>query len=207
MTTTKAIIAKVKFAADLEIECLKLPDGSYGIGISQIASVFSFLNKNMSREVKALLGNDISFLKTKSELNSKDVNYITLPQFVSVCIQMLKKGNALAERLLEIHAEASFTSIISSAFGDKFTQEDLAEKVELRMVHKKTFPLMTRWFHSDGVKNYGMEVNRFKRAAGLPIKSVDLYSKYELFEANASERTYDKMRTRGMCHTEALALV
>jgi hypothetical protein len=204
MTTTKALIAKVKFAADLEIECLKLPDGSYGIGVSQITSVFSLPKNHATREVKALLGKDISLPQTTSELNSKKVNFVTLQQFVSVCRALDKKGNVIAGRLIEIHLEASFTSIVAGGFNDKFTQDDLAEQVELRMVHKKTFPLMTRWFHLDGVTNYGLEVNRFKRSAGLPIKSVDLYSKYELFEANASEHYYDKMRTRGMSHLEAL---
>jgi hypothetical protein len=207
MTTTKALVALVKFAADLEIECLKLPDGSYGISVSQIASVFQFPNKHLSRDLKALLGEGFQFPKTTSELNPKAVNYITLQQFVSVCIQMLKKGNLLAERLLQIHAEASFTSIVAGGFNDKFTQEDLAQKVEERQVHRKTFPLMTRWFHLDGVTSYGLAVNNFKRRAGLPIKSVDLYTAYELCEATASEKIYDKMRTRGMSHLEALNYV
>jgi hypothetical protein len=96
---------------------------------------------------------------------------------------------------------------VARGFNDKFTQDDVAELVENRMVHRKTFPLMTRWFHLDGVTNYGLAVNNFKRRAGLPIKSVDLYTKYELFEANAAERYYDKNRERGMSHEEALNLV
>jgi hypothetical protein len=206
----KARIAKVKFAADLEIECLMLPDGSFGIGVSQIASVFSFLNHNLSRDVKALLGDSFQFLKTTSELNPKVINYITLQQFVSVCRALDKKGNELAGRLIEIHLEASFTSIVCSAFGVKFTQDDLIKKVEFRSVHLKGYhPKFTRWLKQDGVTGmeYGVRCNELKRKVGLPLLPVDDYDKDELAKMNLAEAMYDRLRCKGLNHEDAFDLV
>jgi hypothetical protein len=122
MTTEKARITTVKLASDLELECLVLPDGSYGIGVSQVASVFQLDKSNATREVKALLGEGFQLDKITSELNSNPVNFITLPQFLIVCVELLAKGNKIAKKLMLIHAKTPLNSIVSSAFSTGISQ-------------------------------------------------------------------------------------
>ena len=64
-----------------EIEGLLLSDGRFAISVSQVCSVFQFLNKNAVREVQALLGNDFQFLKTRSTLLLRD--YLRAGRFAS----------------------------------------------------------------------------------------------------------------------------
>ena len=56
----KAVVATVTYAG-FEFPGLQLPDGTYGIGVSQVADMFQFLQKNSTRGVKRLLGNDFQF--------------------------------------------------------------------------------------------------------------------------------------------------
>jgi hypothetical protein len=209
MTQSKARIAKVKFAADLEIECLMLPDGSFGIGVSQIASVFQLDKTIATREVKALLGNGFQLDKTTSELNPKAVNYVTLKEFTSVCRALDKKGVEVAGRLIEIHLESNFTSVVSSAFGVKFSQEQVLQWVEARDTHKKGFhPLFTSWCKSDGCAtgfDYIKKLSSFKVHCGLPGNlGVNDMTEEQLKQLNTGEIVYNKLRSKGMTHSEAL---
>ena len=117
MTTGIARINTVKFTDDLELECLTLPDGSYGVGVSQIASVFSLPKNQATREIKVLLGEDFSLPKITTELHPKPVNYLTSAQFIKVCVRLAAKGNEIAKKIVLSHAEASMTSIVSYHFN------------------------------------------------------------------------------------------
>jgi hypothetical protein len=60
-----------------------LPDGTYAIGVSQLAEIFQFPKKNANRDIKALLGKallgeDFQFLKVYSELSPKPVNALSV---------------------------------------------------------------------------------------------------------------------------------
>jgi len=77
----KATVAIVKMGI-LEIEGLRFDDnGEYAIAVSQICSIFSFLIKNASRDLKAILDEDFSFLKARTTLHPKAVNCVTLLEF------------------------------------------------------------------------------------------------------------------------------
>jgi hypothetical protein len=211
MTTQRARIAKV-IIAEREVECLMMPNGEFRIAVSQVHHLLPKLitQNNATREVKALLGKDSHYSSTErvaSELHSKTVQTITLDQFTRVLIAASKKGDVTASEMCHSLVGASLASIVSSAFGIKFTQEQLTQWVEARDTHKKTFPLLTRWLKEDGCDNYGKAVNIFKAKAGLPRLTVDDYTKDELFQANASERMYDRLRIKGMEHDAALELL
>ena len=79
-TTVKAIVATVKIG-HCEIQGLMLPNGDFAIAVPQVAELFSIPQKNSSRDFKALLGNNFSFLTTKSELHSNPVNILSLSEF------------------------------------------------------------------------------------------------------------------------------
>jgi hypothetical protein len=128
----KARIAKVKFAADLEIECLMLPDGSFGIGVSQIASVFSLDKTIATREVKTLLGKDISLDKTTSELNSKAVNYN--PKFTRWLKQDGVAGAEYGVRCNELKRKMGLPLLpIDDYDKDELTKMNLAEAMYDRL--------------------------------------------------------------------------
>ena len=212
MTTERARITTVKFAADLELECLMLPDGSFGIGVSQIASVFSIAKDHATRDVKALLGKGSSLAKTTSELHSRPVNFITLKQFTSVCLELTAKGNEIARRFMAIHVEASLISIVSYAFGVKFEQEQMVEYVESRETHRKLFhEIFTSWLKSDGCSSgldYMKRLSSFKKACGFPGNlSVNDMTEEQLEKLNLKEQFYNMLRAKGMGHDDVLNLI
>ncbi len=80
----KAVVATVNYAG-FEFPGLKLPNADYAISVPQIASMFQFLQKNSTRGIKRLIGNDFQFLRAASELNPKKVNIILLKDFGFLC--------------------------------------------------------------------------------------------------------------------------
>lgn len=98
-TTVKAIVATVKIG-HCEIQGLMLPNGDFAIAVPQVAELFSIPQKNSSRDFKALLGNNFSFLTTKSELHSNPVNILSLSEF-----EVLTKNNTRSRQALHFSAE------------------------------------------------------------------------------------------------------
>jgi len=98
-STSRAEKAKVQIG-HIEIEGLMLPDGSFAIGVSQVASLFSIPQGNTSRDFKALLGEDFQFLKAQTELNSKPVNILTIPEFEQLLKVLAVNGNEQAQAML-----------------------------------------------------------------------------------------------------------
>ena len=92
---SKAQIADVKFGKRI-IQGLMLPSGEFAIAVPQITGLLPNLvrQNNYARDLKTLLGNDIPFVKTKSELNSKPVNYISLLDLEKLVVLGTAKGDA-----------------------------------------------------------------------------------------------------------------
>lgn len=76
-TKVKADVSIVDIAG-IKFEGLMSDHGEFGIGVPQICSLFQFLNKNAQRDIKALLGDDVQFLKWCSKINPKPVNVLSL---------------------------------------------------------------------------------------------------------------------------------
>jgi hypothetical protein len=86
----KARIAKVKLAADIEIEGLLLPGGEFAVAVTQIRNicVYSGSPQNFNKYVKTLLGNNSSLVKVSTELNTEKVNIVTLSQFILILTEL-----------------------------------------------------------------------------------------------------------------------
>jgi hypothetical protein len=207
----KARVSSVTIA-DRPVECLMLPDGSFRIAVSQVWSLLqlSVIPTSATRDVKALLSLETSYTSTEkvvSELNPKPVNTITLDQFSLVLVAAAKKGNTTANEMCLRLVGASLQSIVSHAFGVKFTQEQTVAYVASRTEHLRNFhPRLTIWFKADGSRDrdYPRLVNQFKAHADLPAKPVNEYSDEELRLANTAETKYCAYRKVGISHEQAL---
>lgn len=146
--THRAEIATIDFGA-FKIQGLLLQDASFAVAVSQIAELFSFLNKNLSRELKALLGAGFPFLKVTSKLNSKAVNCISLSQFATVIIKLAHEGNPIAQELNLLTVEFTMQARFSKAFGKKFDVEDQDKWLKARATAKRARRALT-----DLVKDY-----------------------------------------------------
>jgi hypothetical protein len=208
----KARVSSVTIAGR-DVECLMLPDGSFRIAVSQVSQLLPEFTtpNNALRELKALLGKDSSLLNTTekilSELHSQAVRTISLEAFSAVVLELGLRGNETAKDMLRSLSGASLQSIVSHAFGVKFTQEQTVAFVASRTEHLKNFhPRLTIWFKHDGAKDkdYPRLVNEFKAHAFLPAKPVSEYSTEELQLANTAEAQYHVLRKAGMTHEQSL---
>lgn len=119
----KALVAKNDLGFTV-IDGLQMPDGGYAIGVSQAAKVLSFDTNQASRAFKPLLGEGFQFDTSKTELNPKEVNILTLEQFMALLVELTVKGNQEAANLLRASATETFERRFDSAFGIKRTDEE-----------------------------------------------------------------------------------
>ena len=213
----KATVAIVPFFG-LEIEGLMLPDGTYAIGIPQIADLLITgdvkkdgikASRNvMARELKRLCGEDFKTSKVKTEFNKNITTIVTLPQFEKILAKLDRAGNKQAQQLRDDLAGLGLRQLFADAFGEKFEVEERQEWIKQRMTHRKQFhPCLTQWLKHDGVegKEYGKQVNQFKVNAKCPLKPVSEYNSDELHNLNNAEVRYDVLRRTGMNHFEAVS--
>ena len=114
---------------------LQLPDGSYGIGVSQVADLFQFLQKNSTRGIKRLLGKDFQFLRSASEIHPKKVNIIPLEDFgrlVNAIARSSDKAYEQARELAFAIQDASVTTTIEQAFDIAFDNKQALEEYQER---------------------------------------------------------------------------
>jgi len=122
-STSKAVVAPVKIG-HIEIKGLMLPDGSFAVAVSQVASLFSVPLKNTSRDFKALMGKDFQFLKAGSELHPKPINIMSLPEFELLIQKLDRSGNIPAQEFRDSLTGLALHQLYCDAFGVKFEQQD-----------------------------------------------------------------------------------
>ena len=144
----RAEIATVKIG-HFEFEGLMLHDGTVGIAVSQICSVFSFLNKNAHRDIQSLLNEPSPFLKWSSKLNSKAVNVLLLPSFERLIFRLALKQNKVAISLSEQLIGLSLQQLFSDAFCIQFEKEERQQWIKDRQEGKEKRRTLT-----DSIKDY-----------------------------------------------------
>lgn len=156
LTLNKAVVSQVDLGFT-KIEGLMLPDGTYAVAVPQVADLFSIPNKNASRDFKALLGKDFSFLKTKSELNSKEVNILTIAHVTKVIYLLSLKGDDKAKELMLALVEEGLDRRFSKAFGQRVTDEEYNARLALRIARLQARRLWTDTLRDRSLELYGIK--------------------------------------------------
>ena len=125
LTLNKAVVSEVDLGF-AQIQGLMLPDGSFAVSVPQVAELLSFPNKNASRDIKALLGDDFKFVKIPTPLNSKAVNTISVDEAKRVIYALAAKGNESACSILQVKSN-NFLTLKKTR--EKFIQLSLQEKL------------------------------------------------------------------------------
>jgi len=208
--TSKAVVTTVKIGADMELEGLMLPDGSYAISISQANTLlaFSSTQNHASQSLKRILGAAFRPHKLATELDNTLMNVISLTDFNLVLIRLTAAGNEAAFKLLETLSALSLHQLFSDAFGVKFEAEERQDWLTYRQCHRDSYSKQfAYWADVDGCLEgwqFGRRRNQFKTAINLEIKSVNLYTSKELHILNLADAKYDLLREVGKTHIEAM---
>lgn len=121
----------------------------FGIGVSQVAALFSIPPKNISRTLKRLLGEGFQFLRASSELHPKKVNYISLETFERVILRLTINGNETAIEMSEMLIGLSLQQRFCDGFGVKFELEERNLWCKARGDGKRTRRTLT-----DSIQDY-----------------------------------------------------
>jgi hypothetical protein len=185
-TTIKAVVAKVQIG-HLTIDGLMMPDGSFAIAAPQVANLFQFAKDHASRDMKALLGKDFQFAKTKSELHPKAVNILTLPQFEIVTLELALRGNQSAISLQRSLVGLGLYQLFCDAFGIKFEEIDrqnwLKERQEGKFYRRSLTDAVKVLIDRGHELNYGYITLQTYRACGLE-------SDYKAYKAEHKDTGY-----------------
>jgi len=181
-STSRADKAQVQIG-HIEIEGLMLPDGSFAIGVSQVGRLFLVPQKNTSRDFKTLLGKEDPFLKAQTELNSKAVNILTLPEFELLIAKLDREGNIPAQEFRDSLAGLILHQLYCDAFDIKFEQQDrqlwLKERQEGKLC-RRSLTDATKLLIEQGEKlNYGYITLQTYTACQLSTKYKEYKSRYK----------------------------
>lgn len=153
-TSIKAQVAIVELGF-AKIEGLLGEDGRFYVAVPQVTELFSFLKKNASRDLKALLGLDSPFLKLRTGLNSKSVNALNIDQFEAVAIELSFQGNAIARQFVRSSVGLNLASRFSDAFGIEFAKAERILWDQTRFESKSLFRELTdqiqAWTKANGI--------------------------------------------------------
>lgn len=192
---------------------LLLEDGNFAVAVPQLVDL-GFVPPNRSlKQLQTLLGFSFPSHKSTSELNSKAVNVILLPDFERLLVEVAFKGNEKAKTLVRQLAGLSLQQLFSDAFGIKFEAEErqhwLTERQTTRKQHQ---PCVTyHWAKVDGISHGGEYAARtvfLKMAAGIPSNvKVDNMTTEQLRKWASAQQQYGNARELGLCHKKAVDFV
>lgn len=147
----KIVTAEVTTVAigHLQVEGLLGSDGRFYIAAPQVSDRFSVPQKNLSRDIKSLMGKDFQFLKIKTKLNPKAINALTLADFERLVAKLDRAGNQTAQDFRDDLAGLSLHQLFADAFGLKFEAEERQAWLRDRQEGKKV-----RRTFTDAIKAY-----------------------------------------------------
>lgn len=216
MTNAKGQITKVQIG-NIEIDGVMLPDGSYGISVSQMVDMNLVESKETaSRDLKRLLGETLVaskvMLPSSDGGRHKQNTVLSLTAFEKALAKLDRAGNKKAQDLRDDLAGVMLEQLFAKAFGQKFELEDIQKKLSERQTHRDNYrELVAKWVAHDGLTHqyaYEGRISQLKKAAGLKGNlSVNKMEYKELSILNQAEVMYDKLRRAGMDNTMAISLI
>lgn len=114
-------------------EGLMLPDGDYAISVPQIAILIQSNPNTASRDFDRLLGEGFSPSKKSVEGTKALVNIVDLPTFTKILYTIAKRGNEIADALIQALLDEGFERRFDTAFGKKVDEAEYNERLALRM--------------------------------------------------------------------------
>lgn len=151
----KAVVANVSYAG-FKFLGLKLPNGEYAIAVPQIVDIYSQDNEGFrpskntaSRDFKRLMGKQFRPSRIATELDNARINVVSLEVFGLINIQVLIKGNKVAQAIAEASVTTTLEQAYDIAFDDKQALEEYQAKHQARVQGK-----LTRRTLTNAIKDY-----------------------------------------------------
>jgi hypothetical protein len=144
----RAEIATVRIGR-LEFEGLMIANGTFGIGVPQIALLTKTSSNTASRDFKRLLGDDFKTSKVKTVYNKNYINFVTLYVFELILARLDRSGNTEAQNIRDLLVGLSLHQLFSDAFYVKFEKEERQRWLEDRgngKIYRRTL--------TDSIKDY-----------------------------------------------------
>lgn len=145
----KAVVATVNYAG-FEFPGLKLPNGKYAIAVPQIVDIyqgdlegFRPPKNYASQTFKRLLGNQFRSHKIATELDNARINVVSLEVFALINIQILIKGNKIAQAIAEASVSTTLEQAFDIAFDNKQSLEEYQQRQKARVEGKLTRRTLT----------------------------------------------------------------
>jgi hypothetical protein len=193
--------------------------GNYYVSVPELERALD-LRANSTREIcaskglKAAVGLDISLGKKRVGSSTKTFLPCAFFQHLIGYIAY-KQGNVKAQALLMACFTEAFERRLDYKLGVHKTEEtryDLLAENFREICRKEFQPEFTEWLkydeNTDGKPaNYALCVNQLKKAAKLPLDTVDVYDQEQLRTWSKAITSYGNYRELGMNHKLALQKV
>lgn len=169
MSILTAEIATVKIH-NISIEGVMFPDGSYGVAIPQVSSLFLDNQNQASKTLKRLMGADFKTSKVKTPFNRNATLVVSLPDFERVVAKLDRAGNKPAQDFRDTLVGLSLHQLFSDEFGVKFEKEDRQKWLENRFKTKHDFRPLTDELQKAGFKEpkqYGKYISLMQSKLGI----------------------------------------
>lgn len=210
--TQKARVATIEYAG-LTFEGLMLPNGSFGMTLSQVIALFYENTKMSVKGLKQRTGLPFKSIqkRVKTELSKNPSTVIGLEDVVLLIQVMAEKGNQKAIAFAVASMAEKLERIFAKTFDQKFDEEQAEIRFQERLTHRKGYhPKFTSWLKKDGYFTgwqYGQQMNLFKSIIGLPQAPIDQYNYHQLQQLNIAENQYDILRRSGLNHEQSTQLI
>jgi hypothetical protein len=191
----KAVIAVVDFGF-CQIEGLMMPDGRYGMALTQANRllVFSDSQHNAIRSLKSLLGKDIETLRVKTELNNNSAYVLTISQFRQLIRELDKRGNSVASAFIDAALEETIERRFDIAFSNKVEEAERNERLALRMARLMARQQWTNTLRDRYLELYGTKPLPEHYKKWTVLTNLVLFDKKH-FCCNRDNMNQDEQRT------------
>ena len=167
------------------LEGLMDEDGTFYIGIPQLADLVQTNRNTASRDFKRLMGEGFKTSKLKTIYNTRYINAISLKDFELLIAKLDRKGNVDAQEIRDQLVGLSLHQVFCDAFGVKFEKEERQEWLKLRQATKLDFKDLTSELKRHGFNEpheYACFVKRFQDLVGIDSGTRDYQIREKLAE-------------------------